>query len=84
MQADMAVLTIRNLDDSIKTALRVRAARHGVSMEEEVRIILRNVLSDRSDAAPLGQRLLQRFAGVASDEFELPVRSAPRTPLRFD
>lgn len=36
----MATLTIRNLDDRVKQALREQAARHGVSMEEEVRRIL--------------------------------------------
>ncbi|SDP30925.1 Phosphopantothenate-cysteine ligase /Phosphopantothenoylcysteine decarboxylase [Phyllobacterium sp. YR620] len=36
----MASITIRNLDDSIKERLRVRAAAHGRSMEEEARIIL--------------------------------------------
>jgi phosphopantothenoylcysteine decarboxylase/phosphopantothenate--cysteine ligase len=36
----MASITIRNLDDSIKDRLRLRAAAHGRSMEEEVRIIL--------------------------------------------
>lgn len=37
----MATLTIRNLDEAIKTQLRIRAAEHGQSMEEEVRCILR-------------------------------------------
>ena len=37
----MATLTIRNVDDETKQALRFRAARHGVSMEQEVRTILR-------------------------------------------
>lgn len=32
----MATLTIRKLDDDIKTGLRLRAAAHGQSMEEEV------------------------------------------------
>lgn len=36
----MATLTIRNLDDHVKQALREQAARHGVSMEEEVRTLL--------------------------------------------
>jgi antitoxin FitA len=39
----MATLTIRNLDDEVKRALRRRAADHGVSMEQEVRTILREV-----------------------------------------
>ncbi|MEO3386630.1 plasmid stabilization protein [Mesorhizobium sp. CAU 1741] len=53
----MAALTIRNIDDETKQALRLRAARHGVSMEQEVRTILKNaVLSshpkERSDERP--------------------------------
>ena len=37
----MATMTIRNLDDDVKTRLRIRAARHGRSMEEEARGLLR-------------------------------------------
>ena len=33
----MATLTIRNIDDQVKAKLRINAAEHGVSMEEEVR-----------------------------------------------
>ena len=40
----MASITIRNLDDDVKTRLRVRAAEHHRSMEEEVRIILRDAV----------------------------------------
>jgi antitoxin FitA len=36
----MASLTIRNLDESVKQNIRLRAATHGVSMEEEARIAL--------------------------------------------
>ena len=36
----MGTLTIRNLDDNVKQALRERAAKRGVSMEQEVRDIL--------------------------------------------
>lgn len=37
----MASLTVRNIEDDVKAALRLRAARHGVSMENEIRSILR-------------------------------------------
>ena len=37
----MATLTLRNLDEGTKAQLRVQAARHGRSMEEEARTILR-------------------------------------------
>ena len=41
----MSSLTVRNLDESVKNRLRVRAARHGRSMEEEVRQILQNIVA---------------------------------------
>jgi phosphopantothenoylcysteine decarboxylase / phosphopantothenate---cysteine ligase len=36
----MASLTVRQLDEKVKTLLRLRAARHGRSMEDEIRTIL--------------------------------------------
>ena len=51
----MASMTIRNLDDDLKSRLRLRAARHGQSMNEEARSIFRSALQ----AEPLsGQSLL--------------------------
>ncbi|MCX7663449.1 MAG: plasmid stabilization protein [Tepidimonas fonticaldi] len=76
----MAALTIRNVDEALKRSLRLRAAQHGVSMEEEARRILREALLRVSPTQPLGQRLRQRFADVADADFELPVRQKPRTP----
>ena len=75
----MATLTIRQLDDELKTALRVQAARHGRSMEEEVRAILRQALTQPQPATGLGQRLVGRFAPVAA-EIDIPARALPRTP----
>ena len=80
----MAVLTIRNVDDAIKQSLRIRAAQHGVSMEEEARRILRDALVRVSQPQPLGQRLKQRFAEVADADFELPSRQISRTPPNWD
>src|SRR5271163_1598374 len=37
----MASLTVRQLDDKLKTLLRLRAARNGRSMEDEIRVILK-------------------------------------------
>src|SRR5580698_8804295 len=42
----MASLTVRQLDEKLKTLLRLRAARHGRSMEDEVRVILRQAAAD--------------------------------------
>ena len=80
----MAVLTIRNVDEAIKTALRVRAAREGVSMEEEARRILCDALSQQQEQMPLGQRLLRRFSGTASADFALPERHTPRQPPAWE
>ena len=42
----MAQVLVRNLDDDVKTRLQQRARRHGRSMEEEIRDILRQALAD--------------------------------------
>jgi antitoxin FitA len=71
----MATLTIRKLDDETKARLRVSAARHGRSMEAEVRAILEDVLRAPSPSGGLGSRIHVRFAAVGgADELELPVR----------
>ena len=44
----MASLTIRKLDDSIRDELRLRAARSGRSVEDEVRVILRDAAQGRA------------------------------------
>ena len=46
----MASLTVRQLDDALKRLLRLRAARHGRSMEDEVRVILREA-AEQTDPA---------------------------------
>jgi phosphopantothenoylcysteine decarboxylase / phosphopantothenate---cysteine ligase len=48
----MASLTIRKLDEAIKVYLRMRAARNGRSVEEEVRGILREYTDGRLQAVP--------------------------------
>ena len=50
----MASITIRNLDVDVKARLRVRAAEHHRSMEEEARIILRDAAN--GDRAGPGSR----------------------------
>jgi phosphopantothenoylcysteine decarboxylase / phosphopantothenate---cysteine ligase len=51
----MASLTVRQLDDNLKTLLRLRAVRHGRSMEDEVRVILKGAVEDA------GRDELERF-----------------------
>ena len=80
----MAALTIRNLDESIKSAIRVRAAQHGISMEEEARRLLREAVSRSSSPTPMGQRLLARFGETATEDFSVPERHRPRTAPEWD
>jgi len=42
----LASLTVRQLDDTLKRLLRLRAARHSRSMEDEVRVILRQAAEE--------------------------------------
>src|SRR6202049_3691741 len=48
----MASLTIRKLDEAIKAYLRLRSAKNGRSVEEEVRVILRDVLQNPAEFVP--------------------------------
>jgi plasmid stability protein len=80
----MPSLTIRNLDDATKQRLRIRAARHGVSMEEEVRRILKEALRPAEAPSGLGRRLRDRFAGLADEEFVAPSRHTPRSVPQWD
>lgn len=79
----MASLTIRNLDDALKRRLRLRAAGHGRSMEEEVREILRIAVGPSPSSTDLGQSIHARFAALGGVELELPPRGAMRTPPTF-
>lgn len=80
----MTNLTIRNVDDATKQRLRLRAARHGVSMEEEVRRILKEALRPAEAPSGLGKRLRDRFAGLAVEEFVAPKRHTPRPAPQWD
>jgi plasmid stability protein len=75
----MASITIRNLEEPLKARLRVQAAIHGRSMEEEARDILRSALS-RAPGQPgnLAAAIRARFAPLGG--VELP--EIPRGPMR--
>ena len=76
----MSTLTVRTLDDDLKTRLRVRAAQNGRSMEAEAREILRASLTSEPRTG-LGTRIHNRFAGLGLDELEIGPRDEfPRAP----
>ena len=73
----MAALSIRDLDDSVKEKLRLRAARHGRSMEAEVRAILTASVTDEPPRTDLFSALTERFSELGGLDLDLPVRSTP-------
>jgi antitoxin FitA len=78
----VATITIRNLDESLKGRLRVRAASRGHSMEEEARHILRAALTEPSPAAPhLGERIRRRFAPLGDVQLAIAAREPVRDPI---
>ena len=79
----MASITIRNLEDDLKRRLRVRAAEHGRSMEEEAREILRQVVAVTSPPRDLAAAIRARVAKVGGVELDIPAREPIREPLRF-
>ena len=80
----MASITIRNLDDDVKTRLRVRAARHHRSMEEEARIILGDAVGRKPDTRNLAEAVRARIAPLGGVDLELPPRGPGREPPSFD
>lgn len=77
----MASITIRDLDESTKERLRVRAARHKRSMEEEARSILRQAVTEEETPGPdLAAAVRRRFRPFGGVELELPKRSPMREP----
>ena len=80
----MASITIRNLDDDLKRRLRVRAARHGRSMEEEVRQILRRSISEPCAPKNLGKAIHDRFQAIGGVDLDLPERAPIRDTMLPD
>ncbi len=77
----MANITIRNLDDRTKDRLRLRAAHHKRSMEEEARIILRTALEEEpKPARNLGEAIAARFLPLGGVELSPPAREPIREP----
>ncbi len=80
----MASITIRNLDDHVKTRLRVRAADNGRSMEEEARLILRKAVGPKTCRRNLARAIRARIAPLGGVDLKLPSREAGREPPTFD
>ena len=81
----MATLTIRNLDDPLKSRLRLRAAARNRSMEEEARQILRAALQEPLlPAQDLGAQIRARFAGLGDVRLQIDAREPVRPTPALD
>jgi antitoxin FitA len=79
----MSMLTVRDLDPEVKEKLRQRAARHGRSMEAEVRLILAAAVEKSDQPADLVASIRKRFSGTGIS-LELPDRrSTAQRPITF-
>jgi antitoxin FitA len=73
----MAAVSIRDLDDTVRDRLRVRAARHGRSMEAEMRAILTAAVREDDSAPGLFSALVDRFAELGGIDLDLTPRATP-------
>ena len=73
----MATITVRNLRPETKNRLRMLAARHGRSMEEEARRILTHAVSQDEETG-LGTFIVHQFKAIGGVELEIPSRSRVR------
>ena len=81
----MGTLTIRNLDDPLKSRLRMRAAARNRSMEEEARQILRAALQEPvAQSLDLGTRIRARFAALGDVQLPIETRQTLREPPKLD
>jgi len=81
----MASMTIRDIDDRLKARLRLRAAHHGHSMEEEAREILRTALAaPRSPNGSLVDCIRARMEPLGGFELNIAPREPVREPVNLD
>src|SRR5947199_404816 len=81
----MEQLIVRDLDDGIKRKLQRRAARHGRSMEEEIRDILRDAVKDEGrPRGGFGTEAAKLFRGIGLKKPIRELRGFRLKPVKFD
>ena len=79
---ESSTLTIRRFEPALKRKLRLRAAKNGHSMEEEVRNILKTALATTPGPSVV-DGIRRRFAAVGYLTLKIPPREAIRAPPDF-
>jgi len=81
----MAQLVVRNIENTVKVRLQRRARRHGRSMEEEARDILRNAVNEEEvPLGGLGSEISALFAKAGLDFDILELRGHQVKPASFE
>jgi plasmid stability protein len=81
----MAQFIVRNLEENLKQQLKQRASRHGVSMEEEIRQILRNAIAaNEMPDRGLGTRINARFSKIGITEDLPELRGSEIKSINFE
>ena len=80
----MASITIRQLEDTTKERLRIRASQHGRSMEEEAREILKVALKGkRTKERHLAESIRRRFSALGGVELTILKRETANRPIKL-
>lgn len=77
----MANLSIRKLDDKVYERLRLMAAKHGVSMEEEIRLILGQAVKVPDKTSDI---FLKYFGPTNGIDLDIESRKTSHSPIDFD
>jgi antitoxin FitA len=80
----MTQITIRNIDDSVRLKLRIRAASKGRSLEAELRDILTRAAAEAQPPLRIGRSIRQRFVTLGGFDIELPPRGHARALPDFE
>lgn len=79
----MASITVRNLEESTKRKLKVRAAENGRSMEQEVRVIIESALRQKPvQKAKTGAHLVRQIREIFEPLGGVDLEPLPREPMR--
>lgn len=70
----MVAISVRDLDEDVAGRLKVRAARHGRSMEAEVRAILTDAVTADDERPNLAEAIRERFGSIGGVGLDIPPR----------
>ncbi len=79
----MSAITVRNVPDEVRRAIRVRAAMHGRSAEAEIRLILENAVQPEG-RIKLGSLLAQIGREAGGVDLAIEREKTPEEPISLE